>query len=94
MKIRRKKTLVIRKYKTVNALSPNLMKTILPHKKIQDFDLLIYKLYGLKSFMALGPKIRNALPENVKKEISFSKFKKYIKSGSGPTCKCKMCLGV
>ena len=63
-------------------------------KKILDFDLLIYKLYGLKSLMPLGPKIWNALPENVKKEISFSKFKKYIKSGSGPTCKCKMCLGV
>ena len=33
MKIRRIKTLAIRKRKTVNALSPNLMKTILPHKK-------------------------------------------------------------
>ena len=35
--------------------------------------------------MALGPKIRNALPEKIKKEASFSKFKEYIKSWSRPT---------
>ena len=44
MKIRRIKTLAIRKYKTVNALSPNSMKTILPHKKnyrFRPFDLQV-----------------------------------------------------
>ena len=35
--------------------------------------------------MALGPKIRNALPEKIKKEASFSEFKEYSKSLSRPT---------
>ena len=35
--------------------------------------------------MALGPKIRNALPEKIKKEASFIKFKEYIKLWSRPT---------
>ena len=42
----------------------------------------------------LEPKIWNGLPENVKKETYFSKFKEYIKSWSGPTCKLKVCLSI
>ena len=44
MKIRRIKTLAIEKYKTVNELNPNFMKTILTSKtnsKVRPFDLLV-----------------------------------------------------
>ena len=101
MKIRRIKTLAIQIFKTVNELNLNFMKTIFTSKtnsRVRPFHLLVKnrntEKYGSKSLMVLGPKIWNTLPENVKKETSFSKFKEYIKSWSGPTCKCKMCLSI
>ena len=39
--------------------------------------------------MTLGPKIWNALPEKIKKETSFRKFKEYFKSWSGPIASAK-----
>ena len=42
--------------------------------------------------MALEPKIWNALSGKMKKETSPTRFKEYIKSWSGPICKCKTCL--
>ena len=99
MKIRRIKTLAIEIFKTVNELNPNFMKTIFTSKtnsRVRSFELLVKnrntEKYGSKSLMALGPKIWNALPQNIKKETSFSKFKEYIKSWSGPTCKCKISI--
>ena len=101
MKIRRIKTLAIEIFKTVNEFNPSFMKNIFTIKRnprIRPFDLLVRtrntEKYGNKSLTALGPKIWNALPEIVKKETSFKKFKEYIKSWSDPTCKCKMCQSV
>ena len=77
------------------------MKTIFTFKtnsRVRPFDLLVKnrstEKYGSKSLMALGPKIWNRLPENIKKEASFGKVKEYLKLWSGPTCKCKMCLSI
>ena len=101
MKIRRIKTLAIEIFKTVNELNPNFMKSIFTSRtdsRVRLFDLLVKnrntEKYGSKSLMAQGPKIWNALPENIKKETSLSKFKEYIKSWSGPICKCKMCISI
>ena len=33
--------------------------------------------YGDKSLMTLGPKVWNALPEKIKSEASYKKFKEY-----------------
>ena len=87
LKIRRIKTLAIEIFKTVNELNPNFMKNIFTSKtnsRVRPFDLLVKnhnnEKYGSKSLTAQGPKIWNALPENIKKETSLSKFKEYIKS--------------
>ena len=47
--------------------------------------------YGNKSFMKLGPKIWNALPEKIKSETSYKKFKVYINLWFGPKCRCNIC---
>ena len=84
MKIRRIETLAIKVFKTYNELNPNSIKTMFTSRtnsRVLPFDFLIKNLntdkYGSKSLMTLGPKIWNALPEKIKKEPSFSKFKKY-----------------
>ena len=46
---------------------------------------------GYKSLATLGPKIWNALPQNIKAENSYVKFKEYIATWFGPKCKCNVC---
>ena len=94
MKIRRIEPLAIEIFKTVNELNSNFIKTIFTSKTnstVRPFDFLVKnrntEIYGSKSLMALKPK--HALAKT-----SFSKFNEYIKSWLGPTCKCKMCLGI
>ena len=101
MKIRRIKSLAIEIFKTVNEVNPNFTKNIFTSKtnsRDRPFDLLVKnrntEKYGSRSLMALGPKIWNALSENIKKETSLTRFKEYIKSWSGPICKCKTCLNL
>ena len=47
--------------------------------------------YEDKSFMTLGPKILNAIPEKTKPETSYKKFKEYIDLWFGPKCRCNIC---
>ena len=46
--------------------------------------------FGDKSFATLGPKIWNDLPQNIKAENSYVKFKVYIATWFGPKCKCNV----
>ena len=47
--------------------------------------------FGDKNLATLGPKIWNALPQNIKAENSYVKFKEYIATWFGPKCKCNVC---
>ena len=47
--------------------------------------------FGDKSLATLGPKIWNALPQNMKAENSYAKFKEYIATWFGSKCKCNVC---
>ena len=41
--------------------------------------------------MRLGTKIWNALPEKIKSETSYKKFKEYIDLWFGPKFRCNIC---
>ena len=45
----------------------------------------------IKVLKILGPKIWNALPTEIKRETSLSKFKECVNLWSGPSCKCSLC---
>ena len=47
--------------------------------------------FGTHSLRTLGPKIWNKLPEDLKKSITLSDFKRNLKLWSGPTCGCNYC---
>ena len=63
--------------------------------KIRPYDILVEHHnsaeYGDKSFIALGPKIWNQFPFNVKSLTSIIKFKEYIRTWFGPSCKLNIC---
>ena len=47
--------------------------------------------FGDKSLATLGPKIQNTLPQNIKAENSYVKFKEYIATWFGPKCEYNVC---
>ena len=68
-----------------NNLNPSFMKNIITSKenaKVRPNSIVVKShnsgTYGDKSLMTLGPKVWNALPEKIKSEISYKKFKEYI----------------
>ena len=91
MKIKRLKKLATEIFKTDNNLNPSFMKNIFTSKENARVRPNNSATYGDKSLMTLGPKIWNALPENIKSETSYKKFKEYIDLWFGPKCRCNIC---
>ena len=50
--------------------------------------------YSYKGLTALGPKISNKLPTNAKLLTYVTKFKEYIRTWFGPSCRCNVCRNV
>ena len=63
--------------------------------RVRPTDILVKTrksaAFGDKSLARLGPKIWNALPQNIKPENSYVKFKEYIATWFEPKCKCNVC---
>ena len=47
--------------------------------------------FGTNSLKSYGPKIRNALPFNIKTAGNLSTFKTLIKKWNGASCNCTIC---
>ena len=101
MEIKQLSVLAIKIFKTVNNLNPNYMKDIFKpklHPKVRRNDILVKHhntiTYGTKSLKALGPKIWNQLPEDIKSETSYNKLKEYLETWLGPKCRCIMCMNI
>ena len=90
MEIKRLHVLASEIFKTLNNLNPKFMKDIfektewLTHKpnniKVNSHNTV---KYGEKSLTILGPHIWNSLPDQVKSENEFSKFKLFISQWCG-----------
>ena len=98
MEIKRIRTLAIEIFKTVNNMNPSFMKNIFSPKtdaRVRPNNIIVKAhnsaTYGDKSLTTLGPKIWNSLPEHIKSENSYLKFKEYIETWFGPNCRCNIC---
>ena len=87
MEVKRICTLAIEIFKIFKNINPSFIKDIFTPKrdsKIRSYDILAKHQkaakYGDKSLIALGPKIWNQLPSNVKSLTSITKFKEYIRT--------------
>ena len=47
--------------------------------------------YGNKRIWSFGAPIWNGLPEEIKNENSYDKFKEYLNTWYGPKCNCRLC---
>ena len=99
MEVKRLKTLGLEVFKTLNNLNLAFMGEIfhrtkwLTHRP-NNIQVNVHKTvkYGDKSLRTLGPHIWNSLPEHVKAETNFIKFKEYINQWFGPICKYNLCV--
>ena len=66
--------------------------------KVRPNDILVKHHstipYGTKSLKTLGLKIWNQLPEDIKSETSYTKFKEYIDTWFGPKCRSNVCMNI
>ena len=92
MEIKRPGNLALEIFKTINDLNPSFMKSIFSAKlkaRLKPNDILVKArkpaTFGDKILASLGPKILNALPQNIKAENSYVKFKEYIATWFGPS---------
>ena len=88
-------------FKTVNNLNANYMKDIfIPklHPKVRSNQILVKPhnttTYGTKSLKTLCPSIWNQLPEDIKSETYYTKFREYIDIWFGPKYRCNACMNI
>ena len=98
MEIKRLRNLALEIFKTINDLNPGFIKSTFSAKlnaRVSPNDILVKACksttFGNKSLAILGPKIWNALPQNMKAENSYVKFKEYSTTWFGPKCKFNVC---
>ena len=101
MEVKNFRTLAIEIFKTINDLNPPFMKEIFSRNTNSERNgttLLVKmqntKKYGSDTLRALGPKIWNKLPINIKETTNLDIFKKLIKTWSGPECSCGHCASL
>ena len=90
MEIRRIRTLALETFKSLNKLNPHFMKDLF--NKRNTFERKKNNLeiprrntvkFGDNSVKSLGPHIWNSLPEEIKSEQSYEKFKGFIETNYG-----------
>ena len=97
------KSLMIELYKILEGMTPNYLSELFvkadtPYNT-RDKCRLIQPMkrtttYGLRSFQYYGAHAWNMLPVHMKAAQSLSEFKSFIKSWSGPTCSCPICIAL
>ena len=94
-------TLLIEIYKSINNLSPPIMKNFFDLKNSR-YDLRSKQLlklpetstsrYGTQALCFRGNLIWNTVPSKIKNIGNIQDFKKHIKEWKPTTCSCKLCL--
>ena len=98
MEIKSLRNLALEILKTIN---PSFMKSIFSAKlnaRVRPNDILVKTrksaTFGDKNLARLGPKIWNALPQNIKAENFYVKFKECIATWFGPKCKLTYAVSI
>ena len=97
MKVKRLRILGLKVFKTLNNLNLAFMGEIfnrpkwLAHRP-NNIQVNVHKTakYGDQSLRTLGPHIWNSLPEHMKAETNFIKFREYTNQWFRPICKCNL----
>ena len=96
MEIKRLRVLALEIFKTMNNINPSYMKDIFSKSNNRTSERLQYNIqskkykqvkFGRNSLRVLGPILWNSLPNEIKSEKSFFKFKAFINNWGNSECK-------
>ena len=98
IEVKRLRILALEVSKTLNNMNPEYINEIF-YKTAFTTDIPLNlevnenhtTKYGNKSLRCLGPHIWNSLPNQIKKETDYTKFKEFINDWFGMKCKCNLC---
>ena len=97
MEVRRLRTLALETFKTLNDLNPAFMKNLFAKREVSKRRKNNLEIpnrntvrFGDKSIRSLGPHTWNGLPEEIKNETSYDKFKEYLNTWYGPKSTCSL----
>ena len=100
-KQKRLRTPALKVFKTLNNMNLEYMKEIFHKTSFLTLGSLYLEVnenhttkYGNESIRCLGPDIWNSLPNQIKKETDYVKFKEFIKDWLGMKCKCNIFFDV
>ena len=98
MEVKRLRNLPLKAFKTLNNKNLDYMKEIFHKTAFSTHRPLNLEAnenrttkYGNKSLRCLGPHIWNSLPNQIKKETEYTKFKEFINDWFGMQRKCNLC---
>ena len=98
MEIKRLRTLILKVFKTLNNMNPEYIMEIFHKTAFLTHIPLNLEVnenrttkYENKSLRCLGPHIRNFLPNQIKKETDYTKFKEFIDDWFGMKFKSSIC---
>ena len=98
MEVKRLRTLALEVFKTLNNMNPEYMKEIFHKTAFSTHRPLNLEVnenhttkYGNKILRCLGPHIWNSLPNQIKSETDYTKFKEFINDWFGMKCKYNLC---
>ena len=101
MEIRRIRTLALETFKSLNKLNPHFMNGLVNksnkserRKNNLEIPRRNTVKFGDNSVKSVGPHIWNSLPEEIKSEQSYEKFKEFIETWYGPNCECCFCVSL
>ena len=98
MEVKRLRLLALEIFKSFNENCPTFIKDYFEKNEnsvSKKYDLKIpirnSATFGENSLRSIAPRVWNSLPEQLKTETSYVKFKEEIDKWFGPKCKCSLC---
>ena len=98
MEVKRLRLLALEIFKAFNENCPTFIKDYFEKNEnsvSKKYDLKIpirnSATFGENSLRSIAPRVWNSLPEQLKTETSYVKFKEVIDKWFGPKCKCSLC---
>ena len=98
MEVRRLRTLALETFQTLNVLNPAFMKNLFAKWEVSKRSKNNLEIpnrntvkYGDKNIRSLGLHNWNGLPEEIRNENFYDKFKEYLNTWYGPERTCSLC---
>jgi len=100
LKLRRIRTMTLEIHKIIHKQGPTYLHDLVTlkshsfnfrYKNVATIPQVKTTSYGSNSFRSYAPKLWNSLPQHLREEVNYDRFKSLIGSWDGESCSCTFC---